>query len=70
MIRIVKGNVLWFDGRRTHIKPAGSVFAADPSLEARWVSEGVAEYAVDAPESSPEPEPAPAPLPEPDPEAE
>ena len=57
MIRIVKSNVLWFDGRRTHIKPAGSVFKADPALEARWVDEGVAEYA-DAAEPAPEqPEP-------------
>lgn len=57
MIRIVKSNVLWFDGRRTHIKPAGSVFKADPALEARWVDEGVAEYAdADEPEPAPEPD--------------
>lgn len=58
MIRIVKSNVLWFDGRRTHIKPAGSVFKADPDLEARWVAEGVAEWADAEPEPAPEqPEP-------------
>lgn len=45
MIRITKSNVLWFDGRRTRLMPAGSVFRADDALEARWVSEGVAEYA-------------------------
>lgn len=45
MIRIVKSNVLWFDGRRTRLMGVGSVFRADPALEARWVDEGVAEYA-------------------------
>lgn len=45
MIRITKSNVLWFDGRRTRLMPAGSVFRADDALEARWVGEGVAEYA-------------------------
>lgn len=44
MIRITKSNVLWFDGRRTHLMPAGSEFRADDALEARWVAEGVAEY--------------------------
>lgn len=70
MIRIVKSNVLWFDGRRTHIKPAGSVFKADPALEARWVDEGVAEYANAAEPAPEQPEPEPAPEPVAETEAE
>ena len=52
MIRIIKSNVLWFDGRRTHLMPAGSEFRADDALEARWVADGVAEY-VDSTEPHP-----------------
>ncbi|MBM6756707.1 hypothetical protein H6A18_09355 [Collinsella tanakaei] len=71
MIRTTKPNVLWFDGRRTHLMPAGSEFRADDALEARWVAEGVAEY-VDAPEPQPvNDEPLPeAPAPEPPTEPE
>ena len=66
MIRITKSNVLWFDGRRTHLMPAGSEFRADDALEARWVAEGVAEH-VDggAPATAPV-EPAPDAEPAPD----
>ena len=70
MIRIVKSNVLWFDGRRTHIKPAGSVFRADPAIEARWVDEGVAEYADTAEPAPEQPEPELAPEPVAETEAE
>lgn len=57
MIRILKPNVLWFDGRRTHVKGAGDVLTADTGLEARWVAEGVAEYVSDQPEPAPAVEP-------------
>lgn len=44
MIRVVTHDILWFDGRRRRTMPPGEVFEADRALEARWVSEGVAEY--------------------------
>lgn len=45
MIRVLKTDVLWFDGRKRRVKRPGDVFEADPGLEARLVAEGVAEYA-------------------------
>lgn len=58
MIRATRHDILWFDGRRRRTKHVGDVFQADPSVEAQWVAEGVAEYVEAAPAESPEPGPA------------
>lgn len=58
MIRATKHDLLWFDGRKRRTKHVGDVFQADPSVEAQWVAEGVAEYVEAAPAESPEPGPA------------
>ena len=49
MIRIVKGTFGYFDGRRVvPVTAADGPQSYDPELEARLVSEGVAEYVGDA----------------------
>lgn len=49
MIRIVKGTFGYFDGRRVvPVTAADGPQAYDPELEARLVSEGVAEYVAGA----------------------
>ena len=71
MIRIVKGTFGYFDGRRVvPVTYADGPQSYDPELEARLVSEGVAEYAGGAPAAEPAPEPEPTPVPEPEPEAD
>lgn len=52
MIKVVKTDVLWFDGRKRRVKKPGDVFEADPALEARLVSDGVAEYVGEGGEDS------------------
>ena len=71
MIRIVKGTFGYFDGRRVvPVTFADGPQSYDPELEARLVSEGVAEYAGGAPAAEPAPDPEPTPVPEPEPEAD
>ena len=62
MIRIVKGTFGYFDGRRVvPVTFADGPQSYDPELEARLVSEGVAEYAGEAPAAEPMPDPEPEP---------
>ena len=71
MIRIVKGTFGYFDGRRVvPVTFADGPQNYDPELEARLVSEGVAEYVGEAPAAEPAPDPEPTPVPEPEQEAD